>query len=803
MTTPRLGLTQIEVKTALKTYGFNEFESQKFKTAFTNLLKILRDPMGLMLLVLSGVYWLLGERNDAIVLMVAYLPIVGIDVFLDLRSQTALRSLARTLKSTCTVIRDGQLTSIPIRNLVPGDALVLEEGQTVPADGRLLETSHLTIDESSMTGESVPIDKLIGTQALSGTTVVSGTGVVQIEKTGLSSQIGSIAKVLMQYETVQSPLLRTIRKIVGSVSLAALGIGAVVFFVDVFKGRGFGPSLISSLTLAMAAIPEEFPLVFTLYLSLAAFRLSRKGVLVKSLPAVEVLGRVDIICTDKTGTLTEGKFKVEKIIDRKGLNIPPDLLVEPLVFACELKPVDAMEAAIFEFVRGQNLTSSLEQVHQEWELEFDYPFSPQEKYMSHVWKSAKDGRQRIAMKGAIESVLEHCVLDAGEEASIMQLAHAEASSGRRLLGLASKVGSFTGVRLSDEVELTFLGLISFTDPVRPSAREALRFCAEDDISIKILTGDYLPTAKAVADEVRLTYNANELFNGPEIEKLPISVRQSAFEKGVVFARLQPQQKLELVTALKSAGHVVAMMGDGINDAPALKIADIGISMGDRATDVARSTAQIILLKNDFGGIGESVREGRRVMNSLGESFGYLIAFHIPIISLGLFQSFFMVTPLLLPIHIVLMQLIVHPVSAFVFDEASAEGSKRRKHFITKTAAAGSAVRGLLLTVIVLGFFYLAPQSEASRRSFTLLLLIAGNIGLLFAEVGGVAKALRHPLIFRRAWLAALILTVLCSALSFSITLVKIFNLVVQDVQQMLIALAVGAALGLLAAKTAK
>ena len=790
----KAGLSQVEAGAALQIYGYNEFESQKIKTAFANILKVILDPMGLMLLILSAVYWFLGERSDAIILMIAYIPIVGVDVFLDLRSQTALRALSRTLKSTCTVVRDGKMSSIPIRNLVPGDALVLEEGQTIPADGLISEASNLTIDESSATGESVPVEKATGAQVLSGTTIVSGSGIVEIQKTGLSSQIGSIAKVLMQFESTGSPLLRLIRKIVGFVSLGAVVIGAIVLLVDMLRGRGFAPSLISSLTLAMAAIPEEFAVVFTLYLSLAAFRLSRKGVLVKSLPSVEGLGRVDIICLDKTGTLTEGKFKLEKIIDRNGEIEFDEAASTALIFACEPKPVDAMETSIFNWIREKRSAIFIEAVHKKWSLKYDNAFSLQEKYMSHVWTSSD--QDVLAMKGALESVLEHCSLNDSDKKTVIDFANVEASAGRRILGFASKRGQFSGVRDKDEAGLNFLGILCFTDPVRPSAKGALRLCEEEGVKVKILTGDHMLTAKAVADEVQISYSAHQLFTGFDIENFSASQKEIAFETGVIFARLKPEQKLELVAALKSKGHVVAMTGDGINDAPALKLADVGISMGERATDVARSTAQLILLKNDFGGVVDSIRAGRRVMNSLGESFGYLIAFHIPIISLGLYQSFFMSAPILLPIHIVLMQLIVHPVSAFVFDEASSESGQRRKQFITKRAAAWSIVRGLLLTGFALGVFYLSVGSEASRRSLTLLVLIAGNIGLLFAEVGGVAKAGRHPITYRRTWVAALALISLSVSLTFIDALSKIFVLHEPEFYQLLLAVGLGASLGL-------
>lgn len=308
------GLTELEVQERLIKYGYNDLGERRLASVLENFFKIIADPMGLMLLILSGVYWALGKNSDAIVLLVAYVPIVAVDVVLEIRSQKALRTLKKSLKSTCHVIREGKTKSISVRELVPGDLLILEEGQTIPADGSLRQVSNLTMDESSLTGESIPIEKKLSEEALSGTTVLTGTGLVEIQKTGLNSQLGSIAKVLQEFEAEPSPLLRTIKKSVRIVFIAALVLAIFVFLVSISKNHGLGESLVSALTLAMAAIPEEFPLVFTLYLSLAAYRLSKLGILVKSLPAVEGLGGVDVICTDKTGTLTEGKFLLEEIL---------------------------------------------------------------------------------------------------------------------------------------------------------------------------------------------------------------------------------------------------------------------------------------------------------------------------------------------------------------------------------------------------------------------------------------------------------------------------------------------------------
>lgn len=775
MTNPKVGLTQQEVKARLQQYGFNEFEERRALSLLGNLLKLVSDPMGLMLLILSAIYWFLGEHHDAIILLIAYIPIIGVDVLLELRSQKALRSLKRTLKATCQVFRDGKTCFIPTRDLVPGDLLLLEEGETIPADGKLVEASNATFDESTLTGESIPVEKHTTDDVFSGTTVLTGSGTVEIEKTGLSSQIGSIAKILKEFESVPSPLLRSINKVVRIAFLLAIAVAIVVFIHGWLSSRGFAPSLIAALTLAMAAIPEEFPLVFTLYLSLAAYRLSKKGVLVKSLPAVEGLGSVDIICTDKTGTLTEGNFRLERIFGVNGDVALDDLQSSALVFSCEPKAVDAMEASIFEWIRIKNVTLA-DQLHEQWSLEFDYPFDYKDKYMSHVWRNKNSQQQVMAMKGSIEGVLKHCSISATERIAILAEANREAEAGRRLLGLASKIAPFSGVRSADEALVHFIGVLSFTDPVRPGVRDAIQVCAEHDIKIKMLTGDHLVTAHSIADKIKLPHEHDQLFTGPQLEAFTSSERTEAFKKGVVFARLKPEQKLQLVEALKLNGNIVAMTGDGINDAPALKLADIGISMGERASDVARSTAQIILLKNDFSGIVAAVLEGRRVLRSLRQSFGYLIAFHIPIIGIALFQSFFLDTAVLLPIHIVLLELIVHPISAFVFDEPDLNVGPKRREFISRRSILASSFRGFLLTAVSLAIFYNMHGPPELRSGLSVLMLVVGNIGLLFSETGGIFSALKNPMVFRRSWIASFILLGLAATLAYAPQMTTLFSL---------------------------
>lgn len=743
------GLTSAEAARRLAQVGRNAIGEPRWTSWVRDLLHLLGDPMGLMLGALALIYWAMGERTEAWVLLGALVPILGVDAALGIRSQRALKALKATLQPIAHVIRDGRVREIAIQEIVPEDLLVLEEGQSLPADGRLLEAQNLTLNEAPLTGESVPVEKQAGDGFLSGTTVLSGRGLGRVEKTGAQSQIGSLAQVLNSFEATKSPLQIKIHRLVRTAFLAAIGLAGVLFAVEYARSQDLGHSAILALTLAMAAIPEEFPLVFTLYLSLAAWRLSRRGVLVKSLPAVEALGGVDVICTDKTGTLTEGLFQLAAFHPSGTLDKAEEI-DETLVQSCEPTPTDALEKSILTWVQSRN--AGAERLSESWTLTHDYPFETQGKHMSHVWSHA-DGRQRIAMKGSVEGVLEHCALTEENRRAILARTEEEARLGRRVLGVAAREGAFTGRREEDETALEFRGLMVFTDPVRPQVRSAIADCRQAGIQIKMLTGDHLLTAHAIAEEIGLEHDHDWLSTGDQLHALPPDRRAETFARGTLFARLRPEQKMELVETLRARGLRVAMTGDGINDAAALKLADVGISMGRNATDVARSTARLILMQNDFRGITDAVFEGRRVMAALRASFGYLIAFHTPIILLTLVPPLLGLPALLRPIHIILMELIVHPVSAVVFDDPQS-GKTKAAALVDRRSFFWSLGRGTLLTASVYALFYFRGHTPAAQ-GLAVVGLVFGNIGLLAAEKIQAGGSAGGP---RTRWAVAALLT---------------------------------------------
>ncbi len=727
------GLSKIEVMNRLREFGPNEIDSDELKNTLTELKNILLDPMGLMLLTLSLLYFLLGDKTDSIILLVAYLPVTGVDVLLELRSSRALKSLRKSLAIKAKVIRDSTVQEVMTRDLVPDDVLVFEEGQTLPADGILLEAESLSVNESSLTGESLPVEKHGGDSFFSGTTVIGGRGLGQLTNTGRLSRYGAIASMLRESEQSISPLRKTVDKLVHRMVYVAIAFALCLFVTHWLMTRDLIGSLILALTLGMAAVPEEFPLVFTLYLSMGAFRLSRKGVLIKSLPSVEALGGVDVICVDKTGTLTLGVFQLEEIVEFKGAEVdrsPPKDIWQIALMSIEKHVVDSMDHAILQSSPfKQDILSS-------WELVFDNPFEKKEKFMSHVWRHQESQEMQMAMKGAVEGVLDRCQLSPGEHSKIKNQIDHYANQGKRLLGLAYRTGEFSGDRMVDERNLIFVGIMVFADPIRVTVKAAIEECQQTGIEIKMLTGDHLFTAHAVANQIGLRHDDQALYSGEQLTKMSETERQEAFIKGAVFARVLPEQKHEMVQCLRNRGHVVAMTGDGVNDAPALKLADIGISMGSSATDVARSTAKMILMKNDFAGIVHAVFEGRQIFSNLRRSFSYLIAFHIPIVFLSLLPPFLKWPALLLPVHIILLELIVHPVSAFTFENLSQGklAKNTQRSLLSRAQVLSSAISGFVLAILAMStFFYFQKDSVALARSFAMAVVLFGNLFFVWAE----------------------------------------------------------------------
>ncbi|HEY5037791.1 MAG TPA: cation-transporting P-type ATPase, partial [bacterium] len=595
------GLEPSEASRRLKTFGPNRLTPPSLSRGFLGVLRTLADPMSLMLLLASAVYFFMGDSRNGLILAVAVAPVLLVDVLLEARSKNALKKLAQAVAPNSRVIRGGQEIEIPTEELVPGDLLLLREGDSAHSDGIILQAAHLGMDESSLTGESdlklkEPLTVVPGVkgdesnQFYAGSIARSGHGLGQVTVTGSRTRFGQIAILASEEKPHQTPLQKKIGRLVKLLVVGSIFAVAGIFGLVFWRTGDLERSFLSGVSLAISAIPEEFPLVFTLFLSLGAWRLSLKGVLIRRLSSVETLGSTTVLCVDKTGTLTEGEFHLESHQSLDGTLSELEIL-EASVLACELSPADPMEKAVWRHAVEHGLDVST--LEKKWQLVFDYDFDPAGKHMSHVWKKEKEGKTewRIVAKGALEGVLEHCAVTLEERKTIEEANRLLAAQGMRILVLAGRwATSFIGDRLQDERDLKIYGLLGFKDPLRSDVPEAVAQCQKAGIKIKLLTGDHLLTAHAVADTAGVAHESDGILNGPELFQLPKASFEEKVRKGSIFGRVQPEQKYAIVEALQKAGEIVAMTGDGVNDAPALRKADIGISMGKKATEVARASA---------------------------------------------------------------------------------------------------------------------------------------------------------------------------------------------------------------------
>jgi Ca2+-transporting ATPase len=671
------------------------------------------------------------------------------------------------------VIRDSVEREVESETLVPGDLLVLQEGDRILADGILRQCANFSADESALTGESVPVSKKTATagfpatdesQFFAGSTVLTGQAYGEVSETGFKTRYGRIAKLVSGSEAEPTPLQKKTSYLVRQLVRVAVVVALGVMGLELFRGLSFYQAFLSAVSLTIAAMPEEFPLVFTLFLSLGAFRLSRHGVLIKRMASVETLGSTTVICVDKTGTLTAGHFELDS-----HLPLTPwateEAVLEASVLACEISPADPMEKAILDHTRQHGV--QVREVQDRWRLVYDYDFDPLGKHMSHVWQKKENPKAwRIVAKGALEGILEHCAISPEEREAAERENERLASHGARVLAVAGRDGGvFTGKRTEDERDLKFLGLLAFRDPLRPEVPQAVALCQQAGIRIKIVTGDHLLTAHAVADAAGIDHEPESLLNAPGLSHLPPERLLEKAARGVVFARVQPEQKYAIVEALKQSGEVVAMTGDGINDAPALKKADIGIAMGLKGTEVARASADMVLLSDSFSSIVETVKEGRRIFANIQRSFLFLIAFHIPIVALALLCPLLGLPLFYLPIHLVWLELIVHPVSALVFEAEPAAPDVMRQPphapqapLLPTRLVILSALTGLLLTAAVFGFYALQlPRGEETARSAGLAVLILGILLLTWSERAGDKAWWKMPLPrTRRFWMVWLL-----------------------------------------------
>jgi Ca2+-transporting ATPase len=720
-----------------------------------------------ILLVAAGLlYFILGDIPEGLMMMSFVVIIIGITVYQEQKTERALEALRNLASPRALVIRDGKQIRIPGREVVTGDMLVLSEGDRVPADGVLLSSNNVLVDESLLTGESVPVRKTTGTPDMpgnrpggddqpfvySGTLVVQGQGLARVTATALITEMGKIGHVLHALERRETRLKKEITGIVRTIALTGAFLCIVIVIAYGVTRSDWVEGLLAGITLAMAILPEEFPVVLTVFLAIGAWRMSRNNVLTRQVPAIETLGAATVLCVDKTGTLTRNHMSVQKFFalgemcdfDQAGGGSVPEVCHETAEFAilaCKRDPFDPMEKALVRLSEGE--FGKTEHIHTSWELVQEYPLSPELLAMSNVWRSPDGTSYIIAAKGAPEAIADLCHFSPDQASDLARSVDTMAAEGLRVLGIAKSSFRIAGLPGGQhDFPFSFLGLIGFADPVRPGIADAIRECSSAGIRVIMITGDYPLTARKVAQEAGLD-GMNRCISGSELDAMDDSELRDRIRESVIFARAVPEQKLRIVNALLANGEVVAMTGDGVNDAPALKAADIGIAMGSRGTDVAREASSLVLLDDNFTSIVSAVRMGRRIYDNLKKAMAYILSIHIPIAGMSLIPVLFGLPLILLPAHIVFLELIIDPACSIVFESEKEEPDtmnrpprKKESRLFTPKTLALSLLQGFVVLGIILIVYanaLLRGFGESEVRTMTFFTIVIANLCLILTN----------------------------------------------------------------------
>ena len=756
----QMGLSVAEAGVRLASDGPNELPRAGSRTVFKIMADVLREPM-LALLVGGGIlYLVLGDLTEALILLAFAIFSVVLTVVQEARTEHVLEALRDLSAPRAIVIRGGERMRIAGRDVVRGDLLVLEQGDRIAADAMLLEAADLQVDESLLTGESLPVRKLAqavdDTKSVSrpggddqpfvysGSLVAQGTGLACTVATGAQSEIGKIGQTLATLDP-ESPRLRI--ETAKIVRLSALGGGAVALLVVLLYGLtrgGWLDALLAGIAIGMAMLPEEFPVVLTIFLAMGASRIGRVGVLTRRASAIETLGSATVLCTDKTGTLTENKMAVAKVWLASGDTaaisdtgkVPAQFqaILEASILASAEVPVDPMEIALHAAGKTDVPAGAL--VH-------SYGLRPDLLAMSNIWESAsKADAFLIAAKGAPEAIAKLCHLSKADRRKLTLAVDGMAASGIRVLGVATaKTTDKKWAKSQSDYKFTLVGLVGLADPLRASAPDAVKECRSAGIKVVMITGDYAATARSIASQAGIA--DGDVLTGPELEALDDEALKAHLKNVTVFARIMPEQKLRIVEAYKAAGEVVAMTGDGVNDAPSLKAAHIGIAMGKRGTDVAREASAIVLLDDDFGSIVKAIALGRRIYDNIRKAMAFIFAVHVPLAGLALLPLLFGLPILFGPIHIALIEMIVDPVCALVFEaEKEEDNIMRRKPrepdapLFSRSMIGWSVFQGAL-AFCLLGAVYLTAtfqgMAEADTRALTFVSLIMAILALILVN----------------------------------------------------------------------
>jgi Ca2+-transporting ATPase len=741
-----VGLTDTEVIASREEFGNNEqIQKQKHKWWLT-LFDALKEPMLAVLIAVAIIYFILGENSEAYFMLVAIVVVSGISFYQDNRSRKALDALEKLNEPLSTVLRNGTAIKIPTRDIVINDLVIAEEGNTINADGEIVHSNDFSVNESSLTGEAYAVFKSEKTEAknvFSGTLVASGLAVYKTTKIGSDTEIGKLGSAILNIKEEATPLQIQIEKFVKGMAIIGILIFLLVWGIYFWRTQDLLNSLLKGLTLAMSILPEEIPVAFTTFMALGSWRLMQEGVIVKKIRTVETLGGATVICADKTGTLTENKMKLQSVyaFNSKELykkdnwkNPDAQKVIEIAMWASEPVPFDPMEKTLhraYKATTDSDNRRSFLMVH-------EYPLDGKPPMMTHVFQNEKNSRI-IAAKGSPETIIKVSKLNSDEKKTIYKKIEDLASKGYRILGVAYSDYSEKKFPLNQqELPFHFVGLVVFHDPPKGNIQHVIKQFYEAGIQVKVVTGDNSTTTKAIAAMAGIK-NADNIMEGEAIMQLDEVKRLQSIHNSTLLTRMFPEAKLAVVNALKKDKQVVAMIGDGVNDGPALKAAHIGIAMGKKGTEIAKTAADIILVDDDLSKMIVAVAAGRRIYTNLKKAVQYIVSIHIPIIltvSLPLFFGW-IYPDIFTPVHVIFLELVMGPMCSIVYENEPAEKNSMQQRprqlgstFLSLKEMGVSIIQGLAITLGILFVYQITVRnggSENLTRTMVFTTLVFSNI----------------------------------------------------------------------------
>ena len=759
------GISQKEAAEKLEKEGYNELPSSKPKSVFKIAIGVVKEPMFLLLVACGTLYLILGDIQEGLMLLSFVFVVMGIEFYQEKKTEKALDALKDLASPRALVIRDGVTIRIPGKEVVTGDIVVLQEGDRVPADANVLESNNLLADESLLTGESVPVRKREWTETdtgfipggddipvvYSGSMIVQGNGLIRVTATSINTEIGKIGRALDSFKEEPTRLKTEMGILVKRLAIIGILLCFLVIAIYTISRGDLLKGFLAGITLAMAMLPEEFPVVLTIFLAMGGWRMSKKSVLTRKPAAIETLGSATVLCTDKTGTLTQNKMTVTQlfngtdsldIVSGETLPEPFHEIIEFGILSSQVNPFDPMEKAIINI--SDKFLQKSEHIHSDWVMEKEYPLSKNLLAMSRVFSNTGTNEQVIAVKGAPEAIFDLCHLNR-QRISYYDKAVAEmASKGLRVLGVArANLMSGELPSLQHDFDFEFIGLIGLSDPIRKNVPDAVRECYKAGIRVIMITGDYPVTAINIGKEIGIK-NSELCITGSELKDMTEDELCERIKLVNIFARVIPEQKLKIVNALKKNNEIVAMTGDGINDAPALKASNIGIAMGEKGTDVAREASSLVLMDDNFASIVGAVKMGRKIFDNLQKALGYIFVIHVPIAGLSLIPVLFGNLPLILwPVHIVFLELIIDPACSMIFEAEKEEKNVMSRPpkeidepFFGARKIIFSCMQGVGILVISLLVYFISLKlgySEKSVRTLTFVTLIVSNIAVILSN----------------------------------------------------------------------